>query len=225
MAGASPEIMASAVATPLEREFGRIADVTEMTSQSTLGQTGVTLQFALSRISSTRRPGRGVGDQRGAKQPADKSSEQSDVQEGESRRRPHNDHRAHLGQAGPLRALRRRLNDPRAEAVPDPGGRTGHCRRELVARSADRRQSNPAERLRAAAGGRPHGGGRADRERGQGRVFQPDPALDDRAQRPADEGGRLPAGHHQVQQRRAGAAVGRRDGHRLRCRRSARSAS
>ena len=47
--GASPEIMASAVATPLEREFNRIADVTEMTSQSTLGQTGITLQFALDR--------------------------------------------------------------------------------------------------------------------------------------------------------------------------------
>jgi multidrug efflux pump len=49
MPGASPEIMASAVATPLEREFNRIADVTEMTSSSTLGQTGITLQFALDR--------------------------------------------------------------------------------------------------------------------------------------------------------------------------------
>jgi multidrug efflux pump len=47
--GASPEIMASSVATPLEREFGRIAGVTEMTAQSTLGQTMVTLQFDLSR--------------------------------------------------------------------------------------------------------------------------------------------------------------------------------
>ena len=47
--GASPEIMASSVATPLEREFGRIAGVTEMTAQSTLGQAQVVLQFALSR--------------------------------------------------------------------------------------------------------------------------------------------------------------------------------
>jgi multidrug efflux pump len=47
--GASPEIMASSVATPLEREFGRIAAVTEMTSQSTLGQTSITLQFDLNR--------------------------------------------------------------------------------------------------------------------------------------------------------------------------------
>jgi multidrug efflux pump len=47
--GASPEIMASSVATPLERQFGRIAAVTEMTSSSSLGQTSITLQFDLSR--------------------------------------------------------------------------------------------------------------------------------------------------------------------------------
>ncbi len=47
--GASPETMASSVATPLERQFGRIASVTEMTSSSTLGSTSVTLQFDLSR--------------------------------------------------------------------------------------------------------------------------------------------------------------------------------
>jgi multidrug efflux pump len=47
--GASPETMASSVATPLERQFGRIAGVTEMTSSSTLGNTTITLQFDLNR--------------------------------------------------------------------------------------------------------------------------------------------------------------------------------
>jgi len=47
--GASPDIMASSIATPLERQFGHIAGVTEMTSSSTLGTTGITLQFDLSR--------------------------------------------------------------------------------------------------------------------------------------------------------------------------------
>src|SRR5437588_6796519 len=47
--GASPETMASAVATPLERQFGRIAGVTQMTSSSSLGQTNITLQFDLTR--------------------------------------------------------------------------------------------------------------------------------------------------------------------------------
>jgi len=47
--GASPETMASTVATPLERSLGRIAGVTEMTSSSSLGSTRITLQFDLSR--------------------------------------------------------------------------------------------------------------------------------------------------------------------------------
>src|SRR5436853_1767865 len=47
--GASPDVMASSVATPLERQFARIAGVTEMTSTSTLGSTSVTLQFELNR--------------------------------------------------------------------------------------------------------------------------------------------------------------------------------
>ena len=47
--GASPETMASAVATPLERQFGRIASVTEMTSSSSLGNSSITLQFDLNR--------------------------------------------------------------------------------------------------------------------------------------------------------------------------------
>ena len=47
--GASPETMASAVATPLERQFGRIAGISEMTSASSLGATSVTMQFDLDR--------------------------------------------------------------------------------------------------------------------------------------------------------------------------------
>jgi multidrug efflux pump len=47
--GASPETMATSVAAPLERQFGRIAGVTEMTSTSTLGSTSITLQFDLDR--------------------------------------------------------------------------------------------------------------------------------------------------------------------------------
>lgn len=49
MPGASPETMAATVATPLERHLGIIADVTEMTSQSGVGQTSITLRFALGR--------------------------------------------------------------------------------------------------------------------------------------------------------------------------------
>ncbi len=47
--GASPEVMATSVATPLERHLGVIADVTEMTSSSTVGSARITLQFGLDR--------------------------------------------------------------------------------------------------------------------------------------------------------------------------------
>jgi multidrug efflux pump len=47
--GASPETMATSVAEPLERHLGQIADVTEMTSQSAIGWTHITLQFDLNR--------------------------------------------------------------------------------------------------------------------------------------------------------------------------------
>src|SRR6201985_3847516 len=47
--GASAQIMASSVATPLERQLGHIAGVSEMTSSSSLGSTSITLQFDLNR--------------------------------------------------------------------------------------------------------------------------------------------------------------------------------
>ena len=49
MPGASPDTMATSVASPLERHLGQIADVNEMTSQSTQGSTRITLQFGLDR--------------------------------------------------------------------------------------------------------------------------------------------------------------------------------
>jgi multidrug efflux pump len=49
MPGASPNVMAASVATPLERHLGIIADVSEMASESTVGQTRITLQFNLDR--------------------------------------------------------------------------------------------------------------------------------------------------------------------------------
>ena len=47
--GADPETMASAVATPLERQFGRIAGITQMTSSSSIGNVNIMIQFDLDR--------------------------------------------------------------------------------------------------------------------------------------------------------------------------------
>ncbi|HEY8077415.1 MAG TPA: efflux RND transporter permease subunit, partial [Labilithrix sp.] len=70
--GASPETMARAVATPLERRFGRIAGVTEITSTSSLGATAITLQFALDRnVESAARDVQAAINAAGGELPAD----------------------------------------------------------------------------------------------------------------------------------------------------------
>ncbi|MDB4945774.1 MAG: Cobalt-zinc-cadmium resistance protein CzcA [Labilithrix sp.] len=70
--GASPETMASAVATPLERRFGRIAGVTEITSTSALGTTNITMQFDLDRdVESAARDVQAAINAAGGELPAD----------------------------------------------------------------------------------------------------------------------------------------------------------
>ena len=71
--------MASSVATPLERQFGHIAGVTEMTSSSSLGSTQMTLQFDLNRNIDAAAQRRRGGNQCGADLSARQSSRKSDL--------------------------------------------------------------------------------------------------------------------------------------------------
>ena len=117
--GASPETMASSVATPLERQFGRIAGVTEMTSTSTLGSTTITLQFDLEPRHRRRRARRAGGDQRrrAASCPPN-LPEQPDLPEGQPRRRADPDPRADLATSYAAAQMFDAANvDPRAEAL------------------------------------------------------------------------------------------------------------
>ncbi len=83
--GASPETMAATVAMPLERSLGRISDVTEMTSSSSLGSTRITLQFDIKPRHRRRRARRAGRDQRRAQPAPDGAPEQSHLPQGESR--------------------------------------------------------------------------------------------------------------------------------------------
>jgi multidrug efflux pump subunit AcrB len=94
--GASPQDVATTVASPLERHLGQIADVTEMTSSSTVGSTRITLQFG------TRRPG---GDQRVTGGPSNQPADQSDLPQGQSRRRPDPDPDLDVGHHDPRRSV------------------------------------------------------------------------------------------------------------------------
>ena len=115
--GASPEIMASSVAAPLERQLGHIAGVNEMTSSSTLGSS---FDHAAIRFEPRhqRRGARRAGrHQRRARESSGESSEQSDLSQSQSRRRADSDSRADLGHLRPRPALRRGLDDHPAKAA------------------------------------------------------------------------------------------------------------
>ena len=137
--------MASSVATPLERQFGRIAAVTEMTSSSSLGQTSVTLQFDLNRNidAAARDVQAAINAARGYL--TGRPAEQSHLPQGESRRCAHHDPGVDLGSATAERALRCGIDHPDAEDFADQGCRPSHCRRQFGARSAHRCQSNAVE--------------------------------------------------------------------------------
>ena len=69
--------MASSVAAPLERQFGRIAGITEMTSSSSLGATSIVLQFDLDRNIDGAARDVQAADQRGAQLPAAVAADES----------------------------------------------------------------------------------------------------------------------------------------------------
>jgi multidrug efflux pump len=107
---------------------------------------------------------RGVGHQCGAQLSAGQPAEQSDLPQGQSGRRAHHDHRPHLGQAAAAGAVRCGIDHFAAASVADRRGRSGAGGRQFGAGRADRRESDPARRLRAAARERAQRRRRPDRE-------------------------------------------------------------
>ncbi len=143
--GASPETMASAVATPLERQFGRIAGITEMTSTSFLGldlDHHAVRPRARHRRRGARRAG---GDQRRAQPAAQLPARQPHLPQGQPRRRA--DHHPVADVPGLRQGahVRRGLVDPGAEALAGAGGRAGQRRRRRAAGGARRRQPDRAQ--------------------------------------------------------------------------------
>ena len=84
--GASPETMASAVATPLERQFSTIAGLDSMSSTNALGLSQITLQFNLSRSIDAAGPGRPGGHRQGGDAAAPGAAHPAHLSEGQSRR-------------------------------------------------------------------------------------------------------------------------------------------
>ena len=83
--GASPDVMASSVTAPLERQFGQMPGLNQMTSTSSQGASVITLQFDLDLEHRRRRAGGAGGHQRRGNLPAARPAEPADLQQGQSR--------------------------------------------------------------------------------------------------------------------------------------------
>ena len=141
MPGADPQTMASSVATQLERQFGQIPGLTQMTSSSGTGFTSITLQFDRSRtvdLGSHRRAG---GDQCDAGAIADLAPEPADLSQDQSGRHADPVDIAHVGRAADHDGQRLCLLDPGAEVFPGPRGRPRNRRR--LAKSVDPYPAQP----------------------------------------------------------------------------------
>ena len=159
--GASPETMASSVATPLERQFGRIAGITEMTSTSSLGSTQVTLQFDLNRnIDAAARDVQAAINAARGQLPPNLPSNPT-YREGQSGRRADPEAGADVGRRRQAADVRPGVVDPAAEDRAGPRRRPGGRRRRRAAGGARRRQSDGAEQLRARPRRRPQAARRA----------------------------------------------------------------
>ena len=113
--GASPDVMAAAVATPLEKQFTRIAGITEMTSRSSVGSAQVTLQFDLNRdINAAAREVQAAINSSAGFLPSNLPST-AEVPQDQSGGPAHPSHDARVGRRAPAAALRHRLLGIRAE--------------------------------------------------------------------------------------------------------------
>ena len=150
--GASPETMASAVATPLERMFGRIAGVNQMTSRSQLGSTNVVLQFDLSRnVDAAARDVQAAINAARGQLPTDLPTNPSwrKVNPAES---PILILTLTSETASQPRDVRRRRLNSGAKNISDCGYWAGICGRERPAGGAGRGQSSSAQQAGSGAG-------------------------------------------------------------------------
>ena len=166
--GASPETMASSVATPLERQFGRIAAVTEMTSSSTLGSCSITLQFDLNRNidAAARDVQAAIAAARGylpTNLPSNPTYRKVNPADSPIFMLALTSDDARQGQD-----VRRRVHHHGAEALPGAGRGAGGGGRQRAAGRAHRAESHGAEQIRDRTGAGAHGPGHRQRQHAQG---------------------------------------------------------
>ncbi len=218
MPGASPDTMATSVAAPLERHLGQIADVNEMTSQSSLGSTRITLQFGLDR------------DIDGAARDVQAAIVAARADLPTSLRQNPSYHKVNPADA-PIMVVAMTSsghtggqlydiasNVSAAAAFATAGGRRSRRLRICVAGGQGRDQSNRRLPLWDRPRGHPRGARFRQRQQSERRDRERRLALSDLRQRPGDQGGAISGPRCRLPQQRGGQAVGCRGGRRTRSR-------
>jgi hypothetical protein len=183
--GASAETMASAVTTPLERQFGQMPALGQMTSVSSFGNSQITLQFDLEPRHRRGRAGRAGRHQCGVEPAARVAAGAADLQQEQPGRlaHPHLEHQ--LGHPAARPGRRRGGFHPGAEDRAGGGRGPGHHQRRSEACRARAGRSRGAGRGRAQPGRRAKNPGRRQRQSAQGQPGRPAPELHPGHQRSA----------------------------------------
>ena len=208
--GASPDVVATTVTAPLERQFGEMQGLSQMTSTSSGGISVIVLQFNLSlNIDVAEEEVQSAINAAQSFLPADLPAP-PDLQQDQSRRRAradaghHLQHHAAVAGGGPGR------HPPGAQDLAAERRRPGQHQRRPEAGRAHPGESGAAAVLRHRPGGRAHRPGRGQREPGQGQLRRAPPGLPDRRQRPIDHQRRLQGCRRRLSQRCPGLAARRR---------------
>ena len=220
--GASPDVVTSSITAPLERQFGQMPGLNQMSSTSSGGASVITLQFEPATHARRCRAGSPGRDQRLEQSAADRPADASRLQQGESGRHADRDSRAHLEDAAAAQAIRSRRHAARDQALAvarrGPGeslGRAAPCRARAGEPAGARRDEPLAGRCAHRHRQRQH-------QPGQGQLRRPDARFHHRRQRSAEKRRRIPGPHRCLSQWLADPPLRRRRRRRRRRERAAR---
>ncbi len=211
--GASPDVMTTSVTAPLELQFGQMPGLNQMSSSSSAGASVITLQFSLDDQPRHRRAGSAGGDQRRRQSAAVGSAGAADLRQGQSGRRADPDPGAHLedhaaaagARTWPTRASRRRSRSFPASASSASAAASGRrCASRPICRALAAYGLN-IDDLRTTIAN-------ANVNTPKGNFDGPTRAYTINANDQLQNRRRLPQPRHRLQERRAGAALGRGHG-------------
>ena len=212
--GADPDVMASSVTAPLERQFGQVPGLSQMTSTSSFGSSVITLQFGLDQnIDVEEQQVQAAINAGSTYLPTDLPNPPiyNKVNPADA---PILDAGADFGFAAAVEGRRSRRHFAGAEDFATAGRGAGFDQRRAEAGGADSGESDGAGFVRAEPGRSAHGAGAGERRSGQGRDRRAAAVVHDRRQRSAVFQRPVQTDRGRLSQRRAGAAERRGQRHR-----------